>query len=107
MIAGPTTHVAVQRFVVLVPTLILALGLAAAAIVRHRGPVKRLILAGGDWVTVVVPRLLALATFVAGAILLFSGAVPTPRHRLGTLQEHVPWPSSSCRRTSRAPPGRD
>jgi phosphatidylglycerol lysyltransferase len=90
MIAGPTTHVAVQRFVVLVPTLILALGLAAAAIVRHRGPVKRLILAGGDWVTVVVPRLLALATFVAGAILLFSGAVPTPRHRLGTLQEHVP-----------------
>ena len=90
MIAGPTTHVAVQRFVVLVPTLILALGLAAAAIVRHRGPVKRLILAGGDWVTVVVPRLLALATFVAGAILLFSGAVPTPRHRLGTLQEHFP-----------------
>ena len=90
MIAGPTTHVAVQRFVVLVPTLILALGLAAAAIVRHRGPVKRLILAGGDWVTVVVPRLLALATFVAGAILLFSGAVPTPRHRLGTLQEHLP-----------------
>jgi phosphatidylglycerol lysyltransferase len=91
MIAGPTTHgVAVQRFVVLAPTLILALGLAAAAIVRHRGPVKRLILAGGDWVTVVVPRLLALATFVAGAILLFSGAVPTPRGRLGALQEHVP-----------------
>jgi len=87
--AGPATH-AVQRFVVLAPTLILAIGLAVAAIVRHRGPVKRLILAGGDWVTVVVPRLLALATFVAGAILLFSGAVPTPRHRLGTLQEHVP-----------------
>ena len=91
MIAGSPAHgVAVPRFVVLVPTLILAVGLAAAAIVRHRGPVKRLILAGGDWVTVVVPRLLALATFVAGAILLFSGAVPTPRHRLGTLQEHVP-----------------
>jgi phosphatidylglycerol lysyltransferase len=91
MIADPATHgVAVQRFVVLVPTLILAIGLAVAAIVRHRGPVKRLVLAGGDWVTVVVPRLLALATFVAGAILLFSGAVPTPTGRLGALQEHVP-----------------
>ncbi len=91
MIAGPTAHgVVVPRFVVLVPTLILAAGLAAAAVVRHRGPVKRLILAGGDWVTVVVPRLLALATFVAGAILLFSGAVPTPIGRLGTLRENVP-----------------
>ena len=91
MIAGPTTHVvAVPRFVVLAPTLILAVGLATAAIVRHRRPVKRLILAGGDWVTVVVPRLLALATFVAGAILLFSGAVPTPIGRLGTLHENVP-----------------
>src|SRR6478609_9436659 len=90
MIAGPTTHVAVQRFVVLAPTLILAIGLAVAAVVRHREPVKRLILAGGDWVTVVVPRLLALATFVAGAILLFSGAVPTPIGRLGTLHENVP-----------------
>src|ERR687889_1886377 len=43
-----------------------------------------------DWLTVAVPRLLALATFVAGAILLFSGAVPTPIGRLGTLHEHVP-----------------
>jgi phosphatidylglycerol lysyltransferase len=43
-----------------------------------------------DWVTVAVPRLLALATFAAGAVLLFSGAIPTPRGRLGTLHEHVP-----------------
>jgi phosphatidylglycerol lysyltransferase len=43
-----------------------------------------------DWLTVAVPRLLALATFAAGAVLLFSGAIPTPSGRLGTLHEHVP-----------------
>jgi phosphatidylglycerol lysyltransferase len=91
MIAGSVARgVAVPRFAVLVPSLLLAVGLAGTAVARHRAPIKRLILAGGNWVTVVVPRLLALTTFVAGAVLLFSGAVPTPVGRLGTLHEHVP-----------------
>jgi phosphatidylglycerol lysyltransferase len=78
------------HFVVLFPTLLLLGGLVTMAVLRHRAPVKRLVLLGGDWVTAIVPRALALLTFVAGAVLLFSGAVPTPSGRLGTLQEHVP-----------------
>ena len=78
------------HFVVLLPTLLLLVGLTTMAVLRHRVPVQRLILRGGDWVTAIVPRALALLVFVAGAVLLFSGAVPTPSGRLGALQEHVP-----------------
>ena len=78
------------HFIVLLPTLLLLVGLATLAVLRHRAPVQRLILRGGDWVTAIVPRALALLVFVAGAVLLFSGAVPTPSGRLGALHEHVP-----------------
>ncbi|MEO8561484.1 MAG: phosphatidylglycerol lysyltransferase domain-containing protein [bacterium] len=90
MSSDSTPGVDTPHFVVLLPTLLLVVGLTAVAVLRHRAPVRRLVLRGGDWVTAIVPRALALLTFVAGAVLLFSGAVPTPSGRLGTLQEHVP-----------------
>jgi phosphatidylglycerol lysyltransferase len=89
-VSPDTPGVDTPHFVVLLPTLLLLGGLTAMSALRHRAPVQRLVLRGGDWVTAIVPRALALLTFVAGAVLLFSGAVPTPSGRLGTLQEHVP-----------------
>jgi phosphatidylglycerol lysyltransferase len=81
---------AAPHHVILIPSLVLAIGLGLIALVRHRVPVLRLAALGGDWITAVVPRALALATFVGGAVLLFSGAVPTPTGRIGALREHVP-----------------
>jgi phosphatidylglycerol lysyltransferase len=72
--------------------------LAAAAVVGLREvrarpiPFGRLVHSVGQWITVSVPQLLALAIFVAGAILLFSGAVPAARGRLVVLHRVLPLP---------------
>jgi len=44
----------------------------------------------GDWLPVVAPRLLAMTTFLAGALLLFSGATPAVSSRLDWLQDFLP-----------------
>ncbi|MDO9082452.1 MAG: bifunctional lysylphosphatidylglycerol flippase/synthetase MprF [Humidesulfovibrio sp.] len=44
----------------------------------------------GDWLPVVAPHLLAGTTFVAGAVLLFSGATPSVSSRLDWLQDFLP-----------------
>jgi phosphatidylglycerol lysyltransferase len=44
----------------------------------------------GRWATMAVPRLLAAAAFVAGALLLASGAVPAASGRLDWLNEYLP-----------------
>jgi phosphatidylglycerol lysyltransferase len=48
-------------------------------------------LAGGTLETLFIP-LLSLSVFVAGAILLFSGALPAIPHRLAYLKESLPLP---------------
>ncbi len=42
------------------------------------------------WQTVLVPNVLALAVFAAGAVLLFSGAIPSPGRRLLWVRELLP-----------------
>ena len=44
------------------------------------------------WVSPVLPQVLALAAFVAGAILLFSGAMPAMDQRLAWLRQFLPLP---------------
>ncbi|MEJ2728918.1 MAG: bifunctional lysylphosphatidylglycerol flippase/synthetase MprF [Deltaproteobacteria bacterium] len=44
------------------------------------------------WVSPVLPQVLAFAAFVAGAILMFSGAVPALDQRLAWLQQFLPLP---------------
>jgi phosphatidylglycerol lysyltransferase len=44
----------------------------------------------GDWLPVVAPRALAVTTFLAGAILLFSGATPSVSSRLEWLANFLP-----------------
>lgn len=44
----------------------------------------------GRWVPALVPHALSITTFVAGAILLFSGATPSVRSRLALLHDALP-----------------
>jgi phosphatidylglycerol lysyltransferase len=44
----------------------------------------------GDWMPVVAPRALAVTTYLAGALLLFSGATPSVSSRLDWLQDFLP-----------------
>ena len=81
-----------QRHDVLIVTALLALGYVAITLFRHTAPVQRLVRLGGDWPAAVVPRLLAIVTFVAGALLLFSGATPTLAGRLAWLDAWIPLP---------------
>lgn len=46
----------------------------------------------GSWVPQVAPRVIALLTFAAGAVLLFSGATPSVMHRVAILRDVIPLP---------------
>lgn len=64
----------------------------AMSISHHTGPMQRLVRVGGNWGAAIMPRLLALLTFTAGALLLFSGSAPTSAERLRWLETWVPLP---------------
>ena len=77
------------------------LGLAALALaidegLRHRGHLARARAAAGAWVTPlllpVAPQLVGALVFVAGAVLLVSGATPTVDSRVQALREILPLP---------------
>lgn len=73
-------------------TAALAVGYVTIALFRHTGPIQRLRRLGGDWTAAVVPRFLAIITFLAGALLLFSGATPAVAGRLQWLSAWIPLP---------------
>ncbi len=70
----------------------LAVGYVGISLFRHTGPIQRLHRLGGDWTAAVVPRFLAIVTFLAGALLLFSGATPAVAGRLEWLGAWIPLP---------------
>ncbi len=70
----------------------IAVLVAAGFYWRHLVPLRRLVRIGGEWAAAIVPRFLALTTFLAGAILLFSGATPAIHGRLFWLQRVLPLP---------------
>ncbi len=70
----------------------LAVGYVAIALFQHTAPIQRLRRLGGDWTAAVVPRFLAIITFLAGALLLFSGATPAVAGRLQWLSAWIPLP---------------
>ncbi|MDQ6828366.1 MAG: bifunctional lysylphosphatidylglycerol flippase/synthetase MprF [Gemmatimonadota bacterium] len=75
----------------LVPSFIAALLFALVFVFRHKEPIQRLIKLG-RLAPVIVPRVFALTTFLAGAILLFSGATPDAAKRLRWLNDFMPLP---------------
>lgn len=76
---------------------LLPLTLAAALMggyeaARRREKFSRAARFFGTWVPQVAPRVIALMTFIGGAVLLFSGATPALVHREVLLRELVPLP---------------
>ncbi len=56
----------------------------------HRGPMVRLGRLGRTWVSAVTPQAIGVTVFCAGAVLLFSGAIPAISDRLDWLRPFVP-----------------
>lgn len=84
-----------QRYVhyhYLLPSTLAALLVILYLLLRERGALRRLFLATGRIAPALVPRILAITTFLAGAILLFSGATPAMRGRLGWIDDFLPLP---------------
>src|SRR5471030_95088 len=59
---------------------------------RRLPAVRRWSEVGGRWIGALSPNLFAVTTFLAGAILLFSGATPDNAGRLGWLNDVLPLP---------------
>ena len=78
------------RFAVLLTLFVFIM--TAALMARWLPAVRRLTEMGGDWMGALAPRLFAVTTFMAGAILLFSGATPENAGRLGWLNDVLPLP---------------
>jgi phosphatidylglycerol lysyltransferase len=76
---------------------LLPMGLAAALLggleaTRRKEGVKRVARLVGQWLPVLAPQVIAFGVFVAGAVLLFSGATPTVHWRVAWLRKLLPLP---------------
>jgi phosphatidylglycerol lysyltransferase len=58
----------------------------------HRGPAVRLVQLARTFLIAVTPQAIAIAVFLAGAVLLFSGATPGLGNRLDLLRDFLPLP---------------
>ena len=76
---------------VLVAVLLVALS-GAVGLGRRWAAVRRLTDMGGDRLAALAPRIFALNTFIAGAMLLVSGATPARAGRLGWVNDLLPLP---------------
>lgn len=81
-----------HRFHYLLPSIAVAVLVAAAWLVRRKERLRLLAKLGVRWAQLLVPPLLAIVTFLAGTILLFSGATPAVHGRLRFLDDIVPLP---------------
>lgn len=92
--AALTAALLLYRFVYyLLPLMLGALMLTIHEILPQMPAARRLGIHIGRWGSIVVPQLLAFAVFVAGAVLLFSGALPPVRGRFDMLRDLLPLPA--------------
>ena len=76
-----------------VVVVLVAVFVVALVVLGKRSPtVARLVRMGGSASAALVPRALAFTTFLAGVILLFSGATPGPASRIGWVNDVLPVP---------------
>jgi phosphatidylglycerol lysyltransferase len=66
--------------------------LSVLSLLRRLPAIRKLSDRGGDRIGAIAPRLFAVITFLAGVILLWSGAVPARAGRLGWLNNVLPLP---------------
>lgn len=76
----------------LLPLVIGAALLGTHEMIQKRAQIAWITRLFGQWVPQLIPQVLALTTFIGGAILLFSGATPTLKTRLGWLEDLIPLP---------------
>ena len=74
---------------------LLPLGVASVLLASHeyamsKRRLRQFALTFGRWGSAIAPQVFAFGTFVAGAILLFSGALPAVKGRLGLLRDLFP-----------------
>lgn len=67
--------------------------LVAHEIFMGRRAIKAVGVIFGRWASSVTPHILALTSFVAGMLLLFSGALPSVRGRMAALRDLLPLPA--------------
>lgn len=76
----------------LLPLTIAAGMLGGYEALARREKLSRFAQSFGGWVPQVAPRVIALLTFMGGAVLLFSGATPSLMHRVAILRDIIPLP---------------
>ena len=76
----------------LAPFGLAVLTLGASEAYRHRWTVRRVSAQVGDWLSPIVPQFFAATTFIAGLILLFSGATPALTPRMHLVRDLLPLP---------------
>jgi phosphatidylglycerol lysyltransferase len=92
--AALTAALLLYRLVYYILPLILASALLAIHEILPRvATIQRIGLTLGRWGSAIAPQLLAFAVFVAGAILLFSGALPPTQARFRLLRDLLPLPA--------------
>ena len=74
----------------IIPLGIASFILAAYEVMARKKAIAQVGMAVGRWSSALVPHLLAFASFAVGAILLFSGAIPTVHGRLARLIDFLP-----------------
>ena len=77
----------------LLPLMLGALMLTIHEILPQMPAVTHLGIRIGKWGSIVAPQVFAFAVFVAGAILLFSGALPPVRGRFEAVRDLLPLPA--------------
>jgi phosphatidylglycerol lysyltransferase len=84
--------VAYRAVYYLLPLVVAAVFFAGNELVESRVGFEKAAEFFGKWIPSLVPQVLAYSVFVAGTILLFSGATPAEVKRLTWLQDFVPLP---------------
>jgi phosphatidylglycerol lysyltransferase len=89
-----TASLLLYRLIYYILPLILGSSLLAMhEILPRMALIRRIGITVGKWGTAIAPQFLAFAVFVAGAILLFSGALPPLRGRSQLLRDLLPLPA--------------
>lgn len=68
------------------------LGMGVTEVISNRRSASKTANTVGRWTAVIGPRLLTISVFLAGVMLLFSGATPSIEERLASLRHVLPLP---------------
>ncbi len=76
----------------LLPLLLASILLAIHELMPHIAAIRQIGWRLGRWGTILIPQVFALAVFVAGAVLLFSGVLPPVKSRFEIVRDLFPLP---------------